>query len=821
MEKNKQANQREGPGKKQSLRIEKIGIIGMHCASCVTTIENAAKKAGAKKVEVSLASSEGVIEVDDPEAVRRVFREIRKTGYEVEHGKLILRIPSLTRPDEEPVVEKILLSITGVLDAVADSTRGIVRVYYNPRTTTPEELVEKLRNRGYEASVLEEESVGERLEESRLAQIRRVFLASIIPSLALMFYLLVLPRLTPNPPLWEYRNIIGFVVATLVLATAGLHFLKGAYRAARNKSAGMDTLVSLGMLSAYLYSVAVTVGIVEGETFYEAAAVVPSFVMAGRYLEEKMKTRATGLLKALSELSADKAIVVRDGEQREIPASQLRPGDHVLVRQGDKIPADGVVMEGRAEVSEAFFTGEPGPVEKTPGKPVLAGGLVLQGHLVFKATRVGRDTLLSQVAELVSEALSSKPHVQRMVDRISGVFAFIVIGIAVAVFTTWNLVGAPLSLAVMFASSVLLISCPCALGLATPTVVSVALEKAARMGILVRNAEALEKLPRVNTVFFDKTGTLTLGEPRVVHFELLDSAVEREVLELVQAVEERSNHPLARAIVDYARSRNGASPPSVKVEQVESIPGAGIVGVTERGIVGVGNEELAKGMGASLAQAVKQKLSEIRSKGMTAVLVILGDKPVALMGLLDKPRPDARKVVEYFRRAGVKTVMLTGDKRETAERIASELGLDEVRHSLAPEDKVEAVKEEQAKGRVVAMVGDGVNDAPSLARADVGIAMGGGTSLAQEAGDITILDDKLENVARAHMISRETLRRIKLNLAWAFVYNITLIPVAAGVLYPSLGLALRPEMAAIAMSLSSVSVTGMALLFKRWSPRGL
>lgn len=802
----------------KKLRLEKVGIIGMHCASCVTTIENAARKAGAHRVEVSLASGEGIIEVDDPEKLRRVFREIRKTGYEVEHQRITLRVPSLTRPDEEATLERILLQTPGVLDAVADSTRGLVKVFLNPRTASAAELVRLLAERGYQAELVEEGQAEATIEKSRLAQIRRVFLASIIPSSALMVYLLVLPRIIPQPPLWEYRNLIGFFIATLVLLTAGMHFLKGAYRAAKNRSAGMDTLVSLGMLSAYIYSTAVTVGMVEGETFYEAAAIVPSFIMAGRYLEEKMKTQATGLLKALSRMAADKATVLRNGRPVQVPASQLRVGDSVLVRQGDKIPADGVVLEGRAEVSEAFFTGEPGPVVKTPGKPVLAGGTVLQGHLVFKATRVGRDTLLHQVAELVGEALASKPRIQRMVDRISGAFAFIVMGVAALVFASWTLAGAPLGMAVMFTSAVLLISCPCALGLATPTVVSVALEKAARLGILVRNAEALEKLPRVNVVFFDKTGTLTRGEPQVVHFEALDSVEPSRILELVAAVEEKSSHPLARAIVAYARSVNGASQQAVRVEQVESLPGMGVLGVTSEGSVGVGNEELAEGMGAGLGEDLKKRISKLRSRGMTVVLVVWNERPTAIIGLLDKPREDARSVVEYFRRRGVKTVMLTGDKGETAHAIARMVGVDEVLHSLAPEDKVEAIKREQQKGSTVAMVGDGVNDAPSLARADVGIAMGGGTSLAQEAGDITLLDDKLSNVARAHMLARETLRRIKLNLAWAFVYNIALIPVAAGVLYPSMGVVLRPEMAAIAMSLSSVSVTGMALLFKRWSP---
>jgi Cu2+-exporting ATPase/Cu+-exporting ATPase len=802
---------------------ERLKIIGMHCASCAITIEKKLRQLpGIKRVSVSLAGEEAVVEFDASSvSLRDIVRAIREVGYDAYREEAVFLASNLATSDDEILVETRLSKTRGVVEVRASHTTRRVYVAYNPVSTSVEEIRGVLEGMGYRVERVEHGEEGVEDVESKIVlheikKLRQQLTVSAVLSAILLSYM-VLGGIGFSVPFWSYRNIVGFALSTPVLVFGGSRFFRGAYRAFRNLSANMDTLVSLGAGSAYVYSLATTLGLVESTSvYYDATSMIITFILLGRYLEARMKLRTSDAVRRLASLQPKTARVIRGGAEVEVPIPDVRVGDIVVVKQGERIPVDGVVEEGSGYVDESLVTGESMPVHKKPRSPVIAGSLLVSGYLKIVATRVGSQTVLAQMARLVRQAQASKPPIQRLVDRVAGVFSWLVIGIAVLTFMYWYLVaGLPLEKSLVFMASVLLVSCPCALGLATPIVVVVGVGRLAEMGVIARNAEALEKAAKADVVVFDKTGTLTHGKPRVVAVEAFKGYIVEDVIRLAATAEKRSEHPIARAIVENAK-KHGVEP--LEPEFFESIPGQGVVAGVNGKVVGVGNERLVEGLGASLEGSVKSIVDKYRERGATVVYVVYDGKLVGVVAVADEPRETAKKAVSVLKAMGLHVVMLTGDNESTARAIAKRLGIDEVYAEVAPEDKADKVRELQRKGHIVVMVGDGINDAPSLVQADVGIAMGGGTDIAREAGDFILVSNNLLSVPSIIEASRVIKKKIKFNLFWAFIYNVALIPVAAGAFY-SYGLALRPELAALAMAFSSVSVTMNALRLRRWRPR--
>ena len=802
---------------------EKLKLIGMHCASCAVTIEKKLRSTeGVVEASVSFAAEDATVVYDPSKtSLKRIVEAVRSVGYDVYKEEYLLTVENLSTPDDELVAERKLSGLPGVVEASASHVARTVRLVINPLTLTVDEARRVLEEAGYRVTGVsgeaEVEDVESKILREELRSLKRTVALSLALALGLTAYLLP-GYLGVTPPLWSFREWVGLVLSTPVVLLGGKRFFVGAYRALRNGTANMDTLVSLGTGTAYVFSLAVTLGLLESpEVYYEASALVISFVLLGRYMEIKMKLRTGEAVRKLMELQARTARVIRDGEEVEVPIEEVRVKDVVLVRAGEKLPVDGVVLEGQGYVDESMLTGEPMPVAKKEGDPVVAGTILKTGSLKVVATRVGKETVLSQIIKLVRHAQTAKPPIQKLVDRIAGVFSWIVIAVAVATFTYWYLAaGVPLNLAVLFMASVLLIACPCALGLATPTAIVVGVGKAAEHGIIIKNMDVLEEIPKLTTMVFDKTGTLTRGEPEVTDVHGVNGYAPEDVLRYAYIAEKRSEHPIAQAIVRKAEEALGRL--DGEPGFFDTIPGQGVVAKVDGKTVVLGNERLMKAYEVDVSPASKV-VERLRAEAKTVIYVAVAGTLAGVLAVADMPRPYAGEVVAALKRRGLKVVMLTGDNRRTAEAVARRLGIDEVIAEVLPEDKAEKIKELQRRGEVVAMVGDGINDAPSLTQADVGIAMGGGTDVAKEAGDLVLMRNDLRGVVTAIEVGDAIRRKIKFNLFWAFIYNIALIPVAAGVLYPVAHVILRPELAALAMALSSVSVTGNALLLKRWRPK--
>ncbi len=809
------------PEDQRKLR-ERVKILGMHCASCAITIERELRKLpGIREVSVSLASNEAVIEYDPSRVtLRDIMKTVRGAGYDTYREEAVFLVKNLYSHDDDTLVENKLSKLPGVFNTRAFHVSKKIVVTFNPLTITTEKIRDEIEKLGYRVEKILVEEVEEDIEAKLLAEEQKDLKKSLILSLPLSIILgvyMFLWNMGYFVPLKVFHEVVGLLLSTPVLVYGGKRFFLGAYRAIRNFSANMDTLVALGAGSAYIYSLAVTLGVIAGEgVYYEATAFIISFILIGRYIEIRVKARTGEVVRKLARLQPEKVRVYRDGAEVEVSIRDVKVGDRVLVKEGERIPVDGVVDKGRGYVDESMITGESEPVFKEPRKPVIAGSLLVSGYLEVIATRVGRDTVLSQLIRLVRHAQSGKPRIQRIVDKVAGVFAWIVISIAVLVFMYWYF-GRGLSLgeALIFTSSVLLIACPCALGLASPMAVVVGIGRVAENGILVRDIEAIEKIRKATTIVFDKTGTLTRGSPRVAEVVAVKNVSREEVVSIAASIEQKSKHPLAKAITEYARQ---LGVDLYSVENYDTLPGSGVVASIQGELCGVGNEKLVKGLEAELPGELKHISQRFRKGGYTVVYVVRNGRVIGIIALVDEPREGAREVISLLKLKGLRIAMLTGDKRETAETIAKRLGIDEVYAEVDPEEKVDRIRELRGRGEVVVMVGDGINDAPSLVEADVGIAMGGGTDIAREAGDIILMKNDLRGVIIVFEAANAIYRKILQNLFWAFVYNTALIPVAAGVL-ASRGIILRPEMAAIAMAMSSISVTLSALSLKRWKPK--
>jgi Cu+-exporting ATPase len=668
----------------------------------------------------------------------------------------------------------------------------------------------------------------EEQENPELVDMTRRFRVSALLSVPLL--LIAMGHLIPGDPIGRLlphgaRNWVELVFATPVVLWGGFPFFVRAWQSVVNRSLNMFTLIGLGVGVAYAYSVVATVApglfplSFRGEmgqvgVYYEAAAIIVTLVLLGQVLELKARSRTGAAIRALLGLAPKTARRIRpDGGEEDVPLADVGVGNSLRVRPGEKVPVDGTVVEGRSAVDESMVTGESIPVEKGPGDRVIGATVNGTGALVMRAERVGSETLLAQIVRMVAEAQRSRAPIQKLADRVAAVFVPAVVAIAVLTFAIWAIRGPEprMAYAIVNAVAVLIIACPCALGLATPMSVMVAAGKGATAGVLFKNAEAIEVLREVDTLVFDKTGTLTEGRPALGAVEAVSGQADRELLRLASGLELASEHPLAAAIVRGAEER-GVAP--ARAKSFESRTGSGVVGDVEGRVVALGNSRLLEELGVN-AEELKPRAEQLRADGATVLFAAVDGRAAGLLAVADPIKPSTPEAVRDLRKAGLRLVMVTGDSRTTAQAIAGKLGIDEVVAEVRPDEKVGVIRRLQNEGRIVSMAGDGINDAPALAQANVGIAMGTGTDVAMESADVTLVKGDLTGIVRARRLSSATIRNIKQNLFFAFVYNAVGVPIAAGVLYPFFGILLSPVIAAAAMSFSSVSVVGNALRLRR------
>ncbi|MFQ5933488.1 MAG: heavy metal translocating P-type ATPase [Dehalococcoidia bacterium] len=765
--------------------------------------EASEKPAGAPSIDESL-SEEGV------EEPQEVFADTT------------LSIQGMTCASCVLTIEKALKGITGIRSAAVNLATEKATVLYEPLEVAEGELVKAVESVGYGAkvaSVAEEVSEAEERERARHLRLLTLKLALGAPISVLLFAGSSGDLFNWDPGVLS-NHYLQFGLVLPVQFWVGWQFLAAAWTTFKHRSADMNTLIAVGTLSAFLFSAVVTFAAdvlpesIEGAVYFDTAAIIITLILLGRLLEARAKSRTSDAIKKLMSLQAKSAWVVRDGEEVDIPLEEVRVGDVVVVRPGEKVPVDGEILEGSSSLDESMVTGESIPVDKGPGDPVIGSTINTSGYFRFKATKVGRDTVLSQIVRLVQEAQGSKAPIQRLADLIASYFVPVVMLIAVATFAGWFILGPDpeLTHALVGAVAVLIIACPCALGLATPTSIMVGTGKGAENGVLIKSAEALETAHRLDTVIFDKTGTLTRGQPSLTDVIPGEGFTEEQVLALVGSAERGSEHPLGQAITRGAQERGLVLE---EPREFETLPGHGIRGQVNGQRVAVGNEKLMAGIGVSL-DGLGDVAAELAEQGKTPMYVAVDDRPAGVVAVADTLKDESAAAVAALRDMGIQVVMMTGDNSRTAEAIAREAGIDRVLAEVLPEDKASQVRQLQGEGKSVGMVGDGINDAPALAQADVGIAIGSGTDVAMEAADITLMRGSLDGVVTAIRLSRATMRNIKQNLFFAFFYNSIGIPIAAGVLFPAIGLLLNPGIAAAAMASSSLSVVSNALRLKRF-----
>ena len=782
-------------------------VSGMTCAACSSRIEKRLNKVeGVHKAAVNLAVEKAAVEYD----VKRVSPEqlievIRDTGYDVVLDKVELRLKGMTCAACAARLEKALNRLDGVVKASVNFAMGNATVEYNASQVTVGDMIKAVQRAGYDAEekTREDEDIEKKEREREIRHLRGLFVISAVLSFpllaAMVFHLIGSPiEILHNP--WVQMSL-----ATPVQFVVGYRFYKGAYHALKGGGANMDVLVSIGTTAAYLYSV--YNGFFAGDAmnlYFEASAVVITLIMLGKYLEAVAKGKTSEAIKKLMGLRAKTARVVRDGREEDIPVEDVVIGDIVVVRPGEKVPVDGEIIEGRSAVDESMLTGESIPVEKNPGDTVIGATINKTGSFKFRATKVGRDTVLSQIVRMVEEAQGSKAPVQKLADKISGVFVPVVMVIALISLLLWWLVAKDLNAGIINAVAVLVIACPCALGLATPTSVMVGTGKGAENGILIKGGEYLQRAHEIDALILDKTGTITKGKPELTDVISAGSLSEEEVLRFAAITERGSEHPLGEAIVKGARERGIVLTDS---SEFEAVPGHGVVALIDGKRVLLGNRRLMQKEGVSLGDA-EQVLSRLETEGKTAMLMAVEGSLAGVLAVADTVKENSKKAVEELKGMGIDIYMITGDNKTTAEAIARQVGIENVLAEVLPEHKAEEVMKLRKAGRVTGMVGDGINDAPALAAADVGFAIGTGTDVAMEAADITLMGGDLMGIVLAIRLSRATMRNIKQNLFWAFAYNSVGIPFAA------LGF-LSPVIAGAAMAFSSVSVVSNALRLKR------
>ncbi|OLD31246.1 MAG: copper-translocating P-type ATPase [Candidatus Rokubacteria bacterium 13_1_40CM_2_68_13] len=721
-------------------------------------------------------------------------------------------------------VERALTSVPGVDEATVNLATEKATVTFDSTRTDVTRLQDAVARAGYEL-VEPREAAGQTPDREQSAReetqrrARSKFVVGAILSVPIVIGSMV--EVFPWAPAWLHNPWLLWALATPVQFWVGFEFHAGFLRDLRHRTASMSTLVSIGTNAAYFFSLAVTLWPhvfmpAGGMTYYETGAVVITLVVLGRWLEARARGRTSEAIRRLVRLAPRTARIVREGRELDVPTTEVGVGDLVRIRPGERIPVDGVVLEGASTIDESMLTGESLPVEKTAESRVVAGSVNQTGALLFRATHVGSETTLARIVRLVEDAQASRAPIQRLADRVAAVFVPIVLVIAGATCLAWLAFGPEprLPMALTTAVAVLVIACPCAMGLATPTAIMVGTGKGAEHGVLIKSATALEVLHRVDTIVFDKTGTLTVGRPEVTDIVTVPGVGEDDALAVAAGAEQASEHPLGEAIVRLAKERGLALPP---VGKFTAVPGRGIDAMAPDGRILLGNETMMNERGIDVSLLADRAIA-LQAQGKTVVFLAFAGRLLALIAVADVLKPDAAATIRRLREMGLAVAMLSGDNRRTAEAIAREAGIERVLAEVLPADKAGEIKRLQEGGHRVAMVGDGINDAPALTQADVGIVMGSGTDVAIEAADVTLMRSDVAGVVVALELSRRTIQIVKQNLGWAFGYNILLIPVAAGVLYPLAGVLLSPILAGAAMAFSSVSVVTNSLRLKRWRP---
>jgi Cu+-exporting ATPase len=808
-----------------------LPVLGMTCASCVGRVERAIGAVpGVQRAAVNLAAERAHVEGGDPAAVAAA---IRAAGYEPLDHTLELQIGGMTCASCVGRVERALKAEPGVLDAQVNlaTERATVRILDG--AVTPERLKEVVAKAGYEATLATSASAAheDHEQEARAAEIEALRRSTLLAGLATLplFAVEMARHFVPGVHHWlamslgeQPWRLVSLALASFVLFGPGLRFYRKGVPNLLRRTPDMNSLVVLGASAAWAYSVVATflpqvLPAGTDNVYYEAAAVIVTLILLGRWFEARAKGRTSQAIKRLLRLQAKTARVHRDGDDLEIPIEAVRPGDIVVVRPGERVPVDGEILDGRSFVDESMISGEPMPVEKGPGANVVGGTVNKTGAFRFRATKVGAETLLAQIVRMVEQAQGAKLPIQALVDKVTGWFVPAVIAMAALTFTVWLAFGPgpALGLALVNAVAVLIIACPCAMGLATPTSIMVGTGRAAELGVLFRRGEALQALRDVKAVVFDKTGTLTLGRPALTALQVTNGFAEDEVLAAVASVEQRSEHPVAEAIVAEACSRGLAL---AQPDDFLATPGFGVTArVGGRSLlIGAARHLQAAGIDTASLQDLADQLAD---EGQSPLFAAIDGRLAALLAVSDPIKPTSAQAVAALHAMGLKVAMVTGDHQRTANAVARTLGVDEVLAEVLPDGKAQAVEALRARYGAVAFVGDGVNDAPALATADVGVAMGQGTDIAIESADVVLMSGDLTAVVTAIGLSHATMRNIRQNLGWAFGYNVVLIPLAAGVLFPAFGWLLSPMLAAGAMALSSVSVLTNALRLRAYSPR--
>ncbi len=819
--------------KKQKYKKAAVSIAGMHCASCAVNIEKGlAMLPGVRQARVNYASEKAFVEYDPAEtSLVKIRNAILGAGYEAATKKSAFPVKGMHCASCVSRVGKAIGNVPGVVSASVNLATEKAIVEYIEGTETAE-IKAAVKDAGFEvgpeAESLEDVGVTAARE---IKAIRNRFIMAVV----LGGIIMAVSMLTPD---FSGKPYILWALATPVQFWAGLRFYKGFWGALKHRTADMNTLIAVGTSAAYFYSVVAVLfpgafisGVIEPHLYFDTSAMIIALILLGRFLEARAKGQTSQAIKKLIGLKPKTALVIKDGQETEVAVDDVQPGDIILVRAGERVPVDGIIRKGYSSVDESMITGESIPMEKKVGDEVVGASINKTGSFQFEATRVGENTTLAQIIKLVEEAQGSKAPIQRLADIVVSYFVPTVITIAIITFIIWYFAGPPpaLTFAILNFVAVLIIACPCALGLATPTAIIVGTGKGAEYGVLIRSAETLEKAKQVNTILLDKTGTLTVGEPKVTNIKTIGKYSGEDVLRLAAAAERGSEHPLGEAIIKAAKKKK------IEVGQAEKfnvLPGHGIEAAVNGKNILLGNLKLMQDRKV-LLNGMEKEASKMWAMGKTVMFLGVDGQAVGLIALADTIKPKAKEALKKLHGMGIEMVMITGDNKRTAEAIARQLGIDRVLSEVLPKHKAQEVKKMQQAGRVVAMVGDGINDAPALAQADIGIAIGTGTDIAVETGDITLISGDLNGIATAILLSKRTMRTIKQNLFWAFAYNAALIPVSAGILYlvfqnsgvpPSLNFILgdygflNPIMAAAAMAVSSLTVVSNSLRLRRFKP---
>ncbi|MBQ9026587.1 MAG: heavy metal translocating P-type ATPase [Methanobrevibacter sp.] len=812
-----------------------VPIEGMHCASCVLSVNKTfEREEGVEAVDADLASNKLHITVNPKKMTYDEMESIVKNlGFELHSDEVTLRIDGMHCASCTMNVENFLIRLDGIFDVKADLTSGTAFVRYDKSKVTIDDMEKVINNLGFELLGIDGQTEidEEELYRQDLANKRNRIIVGFIFSAILMILMYSMwdPLMGFTHQIQQDTGIdissmglLSLIVSILPFLYVSLPILKAGFNGLIHKNLNMDVMYSMGVIVAYVSSILGTFHIVLDHTFmfYETAVMLPSFLMVGRYLEAKAKKKTSDSIRELIGLQPTVATLVEVDEnnevisQKEVQIAEINIEDKLLVRPGDKIPVDGKVIGGESYVDESMINGEPIPKVKKDGEEVFAGTINQDGVLIISALKIGSETVLSNIIRLVEKAQSSRPPVQKFANTIVTYFIPVILTIAIVVFCIWYFIlGATLLFSLTCLISILVVACPCALGLATPTAVTVGVGRAAEYGILIKNGDTLENAGQIDVAAFDKTGTITEGKPEVDDVIAYDID-ENELIAIAASVEQNSNHPIAKAIVRKAEGLE-----LLNTVDFENVTGKGIKAEIDGKSVLAGNKSLMESNAIEINEDILNTYTDLENQSKTIILLAVDGAINGILSLSDKVKPNSKRTIEELHKMGIETYMLTGDNESTALSVAKDVGIDNVKAGILPENKLDIVQNIQANGsKKVLFTGDGINDAPALTQADIGVAMGNGTDIAMESGDVVVMEGDLENVVAAVQFSKKVMRRIKENIFWAFAYNTILIPVAAGVLYPSFGIMFQPEFAGLAMALSSVTVISLSLLLKRYVP---